>query len=128
MEHQCDRRPPSQVSNNAWLVAYRQQQNYPCIANGKWLVYATRDKIDNLWKIIALATDEGYLGSFSKVSTIGLPDTTKTGIHIICIYTYDPEDREDIIRVRTALRELNITHPIPYQTWNPKTIVTLYKE
>src|SRR5690348_7880567 len=55
-----------------------------------------------------LATEEGYLGSFSKVSTASLPFTVKTSIHAICVYTYDRHDREDILRIREALCELGI--------------------
>jgi len=120
---------PSQATADAdWLFAYRHQDDYPQQAKGKWLIHATRERIDNLWQLIALATEEGYLGSFSKVSTASLPDTAKTGIHVICIYTYNCNDRDDIMRVRTALHEMNILHPLSYQTWDANTTVTLYKE
>lgn len=124
-----EQRSPSQITDDAdWLFAYRKQDDYPQQAEGKWLLHATRERIDNLWQLIALATEEGYLGSFSKVSTASLPDTAKTGIHVICIYTYDSDDREDIMRVRAALREMNILHLLSYQTWDANKTVTLYKE
>ena len=129
MDELRDQRLPSQViTGNDWLFVYRQSDDYPRLARGKWLVHATRERIDNLWQIIVLATEEGYLGSFSKVSTAALPDTARTGVHSICMYTYDSNDREDIMRVRAALREMNIRQPLSYQTWNTKEIVTLYKE
>ena len=128
MESQCDRRQPSQVTDDAWLLTYRQQQNYPCMAKGKWLIYATRDKIDNLWKIVTLATEEGCLGSFSKVSTANLAYTAQTGVHLICVYTYDSEDHDDIMRVRSALYDLGITHPIYYEIWNGQQMVKICKK
>lgn len=124
-----EKRVPSQITTgDDWLVAYRKHDDYPGVAKGKWLVHATKEKIDNLWQIIALATEEGYLGSFSKVSTASLPDTAKTGIHVICIYTYDSNDYEDIMRVRDMLREINIMQPLSYQTWHANEIIPLYKE
>lgn len=61
-----------------------------------------------------LATEEGYLGSYSKASTASLPSTAQTGVHTICIYTYDRNDREDVLRIREALRELGIEQKIQY--------------
>ena len=70
-----------------------------------------------LWKIIALATEEGCLGNLSKVSTSALPFTVRTGVYVICIYTYDNNDYADVMRVRTMLYEVGITSSIPYVTW-----------
>jgi Domain of unknown function (DUF1917) len=129
MDEFGDTRLPSQITTgDGWLFVYQKLGDYPRLARGKWLVHTTRERIDNLWQIIALATEEGYLGSFSKVSTAGLQDTAKTGVHVICMYTYDSNDREDIMRIRAALREMNIIQPLSYQTWNANEIVTLYKE
>src|SRR5689334_15556098 len=120
---------PSQVTTgDGWHFAYRQKDDYPCEAKGKWIVYARRDKIDNLWQLLRLATEEGYLGSFSKVSTAVLSETAKTGVHTICIYSYDAEDRDDIMRIREFLRDMNIMTPLEYQTWNAEKMVTIYKE
>ena len=35
---------------------------------------------------------------------------------MICVYTYDADDREDVLRVRQALRDLGFDRPIPYKT------------
>lgn len=128
MEHQHDERQPSQVTDDAWIVTYRRHYDYPPTAQGKWLIYATRDKIDNLWKIITLATEEGYLGSFSKVSTAGLAYTASSGVHTICVYTHDCNDLDDIQRIRAMLRELGITQKISYKAWTRQELITLYNE
>src|SRR5215475_12547949 len=114
LSHKRDERHPSQVTDDFWIGAYRQRPDYPHAGDGKWLIHALRSNIDNLWRIVMLATEEGYLGSYSKVSTPSLPYTAKTNIHAICIYTYDRNDREDIMRIREALRELDIEQKIPY--------------
>ena len=36
--------------------------------------------------------------------------------HVICVYTYDSEDKEDVMRVRASLRELGFVTPIAYKT------------
>jgi hypothetical protein len=65
------------------IGAHRQKPGYPHAGDGKWLLHALHPNIDNLWRIVMLATEEGYLGSYSKVSTTSLPFTIKTSIHII---------------------------------------------
>ena len=121
-----DERAPSQVTDDLWICAYRQHNVYPRQVGGKWLLHARHEHIDNLWRILALATEEGYLGSFSKVSTATLPFTAETGIHVACIYTYNSEDHKDIMCVRAALSELGIMHKLSYEIWINREPVTLY--
>lgn len=128
MDYQRDERQPSQVVDDNWIIALRRNNISSYGNNGKWLIHAQREKIDNIWKIIALATEEGCLGSFSKVSTIALAFTTQTGVHTICIYTYNSSDYDDVMRVRAMLRELGITSSIPYVTWTGQEQTTLYNE
>jgi hypothetical protein len=123
-----DERVPSQVSADFWIGAYRRVPGYPQAGAGKWLIHARSAHIDNLWRIVMLATEEGYLGSYSKVSTASLPYTEATGIYVICIYTYDRNDREDILRIREALRELGIEQKIQYAIILDKEQINLYYE
>jgi hypothetical protein len=126
--HQRDERHPSQVTDDFWIGAYRQRPDYPHAGDGKWLLHALRPNIDNLWRIVMLATEEGYLGSYSKVSTVSLPYTAQTGVHTICIYTYDRNDREDVMSIREALRELGIEQKIHYAIIADKEQINLYYE
>ena len=128
MDYQRDERQPSQVADDDWIIALRRNDISSYGINGKWLIHAQREKIDNIWKIIALATEEGCLGSFSKVSTTALTFTAQTGVHTICIYTYNSSDYDDVMRVRATLRELGITSSIPYVTWTGQEQTTLYNE
>ncbi len=123
-----DERNPSQVTDDFWIGAYRQKPGYPHAGDGKWLLYALHPNIDNLWRIVRLATEEGYLGCFSKASTTSLPFTAKTSIHVICVYTYDRNDREDIMRIREALRELGIEQKIHYAIIDDQEQINLYYE
>jgi hypothetical protein len=128
MDYQHDERQPSQVVDDDWIIALRRSTISSYGSNGKWLIHAQREKIDNIWKIIALATEEGCLGNSSKVSTTALAFTAETGVHTICIYTYNSSDYDDVMRVRATLRELGITPSIPYISWTGQEQTTLYNE
>ena len=128
LSHRRDERNPSQVTDDFWIGAHRQKSGYPHAGDGKWLLHALRLNIDNLWRIVMLATEEGYLGSYSKVSTANLPFTAKTSVHAICIYTYDRNDYKDIMCIREALRELGIEQKIPYVIMVGQEQINLYYE
>jgi len=62
-------------------------------------------------------TQAGRLGVAAKVATaMKSPLATNTDIRLICIYTYDYTDLEDVRRVRQRLRELGVNRQIPYKT------------
>lgn len=111
---------PSGVTNIHWLYAHRQQGSYPEATeegSGKWMVFVPREQIDNVWLIIAEAIRQGKLGNSAKVSTARPnPNSTNQNDHVICVYTYDYRDLEDVKRIRSTLRELGITWKIPYKT------------
>jgi hypothetical protein len=37
------------------------------------------------------------------------------GMHVICVYTQDWEDKEDVMRVRTKLRRLGFNRTLHYK-------------
>ncbi len=109
---------PSVVINKFWLYAERKIGAYPnpnknC---GKWLIFAPITQIDDIWIKIKLATEEGKLGSSAKVSTAKPnPNSTDAKKSVICVYTYDWTDKDDVMRIRQRLRELGIISKIPYK-------------
>lgn len=53
------------------------------------------------------STENGELGHRSKVATAKRnPNARSAATKVICVYTYDYEDTEDVKRVRGKLREL----------------------
>ncbi|MFX0210139.1 MAG: putative phosphothreonine lyase domain-containing protein [Candidatus Hodarchaeota archaeon] len=78
---------------------------------GKWLVYKERSDIDRFWEIIAKATINGILGNSAKVSTKQLGSDR----HVICIYTDDYLDLDDVNRVRDELDTLGFTERLCYK-------------
>ena len=109
---------PSQVTNEYWLFANRKQGTYPSHSKngGKWLIFVPIERVDNVWSKIELATKAGRLGEQSKVATAkDNSNATSSSAKVICVYTYDWTDEEDVMRIRQELRQLGITRKIPYK-------------
>ena len=107
---------PSQVTDEYWFFAERKQGTYPphSAHGGQWLIFVPMGRIDNVWSKIKLATEAGTLGEMSKVATAkDNPHATNSSIKVICVYTYDWRDEEDVMRVRQELHQLGITWKIP---------------
>jgi len=109
---------PSQVTNEYWFFANRKQGTYPPHSEngGKWLIFVPIERIDKVWFKIKFATEEGRLGEISKVATTkDNPNAANSNIKVICVYTYDWMDEEDVMRIRHELRQLGIIRKIPYK-------------
>lgn len=115
---------PSQVIETYWIIAVRKHGGYPPKGkttdpskSGKWLIFVEVKNIDEVWRKIKTATENGLLGAASKVST-SKPNSKSSDPNkrVICIYTYDYTDKEDVLRVREELRKIGIVSKIPYKT------------
>ena len=74
-------------------------------------------EVDEWWKRIRTALDQGALGALAKVSTARPnPNSIDPDIHVICIYTYDYDDLADVRRVRESLRLLGATWKMSYKS------------
>jgi hypothetical protein len=112
---------PSKNTENFWITAYQKKGNFPEITEntGKWLVFVSLSEVDRWWKKIKFATEQGRLGYASKVSTVKpSPFCADPSKKVICIYTYDYNDKKDVMRVREQLRRIGIVDKIPYKTDN----------
>lgn len=69
---------------------------------GKWLIFG---KITpNLIKKLSISLNDGLLG-----------DIFKFGGKVICVYTNDYRDIDDVMRVRQSIHNVGITDKIPYK-------------
>jgi hypothetical protein len=112
---------PSNVTETYWLYAKRKKGKYPINTEncGKWLIFVDVRNIDEMWEKIKIATENGLLGNASKVATAKEnPYTMNSNKRVICVYTYDYTDKEDVMRIRESLREIGIKSKIPYKTDN----------
>lgn len=75
------------------------------MTNGKWMLFPSSDMVDEMWRKVAKATLEGTLGCAAKVAT----DDGSENRRLICVYTEDFTDEEDVRRVVDKMRELHLT-------------------
>jgi len=78
---------------------------------GKWLIYRNESEIDALWTKIGKAVLKGKLGISAKVST----NYSKSKRYIICVYTYNYFDVEDIEKVRNELSLFGVDETLCYK-------------
>ncbi|XP_041360569.1 UPF0696 protein C11orf68 homolog [Gigantopelta aegis] len=79
--------------------------------SGKWLVYRDVCDIDAVWMTIANAVLANKLGQAAKVSGRDSDDDH----HVICVYTKDFTDVDDVMRVKLMLRQLGVTGRLTYK-------------
>ena len=83
------------------------------LLSGKWLIYVYREHVDKLWDEIEKLVDEGKIWS-AKVSTSAHPWTSK-GKHVICVYTKNYLDEQDVMKTREVLRQIGIENRLTYK-------------
>jgi hypothetical protein len=105
---------PLETTDQPWISVHASGISSPqdSVKAGKWLIFCDNDTINDTWIKIAQATFNNQLGFGSKVSTSMSPSDKK----VICVYTYDAEDEDDVMKVRKTLRTLGIKGKIPYKT------------
>ena len=111
---------PSTCFSNYWIYAdyskYIFQKPLAEREVGKWLFFEKVDRIDSIWEIIKNATEHGYLGPYSKVSTQKRSsENFDKNTFVICVYTEDFNNKEDINRVEKKLRDLGIKNELSYK-------------
>ncbi len=112
MQHDAEAMP-SRLTGIYWIEAKRQGAGAPPTPRaGHWIIPTTVSRVDALWAAIKEATEAGRLGYKSKVSTASRSGSVDE--RVILVVTYDADDRDDVARVREALRTLGINDPIEY--------------
>lgn len=116
---------PSQCIHKEWLWVFNHDLNQSiiqfreCLKNpyaiGRWLIFASKGHVDELWGRMQGPTVLGKLGIAIQATSRTHADLySKQGSHVISVYTYSVKDKEDIKRVRKKLEELGIHWKIRY--------------
>lgn len=73
---------------------------------GKWMLFPSSEDLPRTWRLVAEATAAGRLGPTSKVATYdpAKPDSER----VICVYTYNFMNHDDVRRVLDELVEMNL--------------------
>lgn len=81
------------------------------ILSGKWLIYKKTTQIDNLWKDISINCIKGFLGPSVKVS----PKDNYNKQHVICVFTKNYLDKENVYKIRDNLKNIGVINKISYK-------------
>ncbi|KAI0880948.1 DUF1917-domain-containing protein [Annulohypoxylon maeteangense] len=73
---------------------------------GKWMLFCNTFEVNEIWKIIAKATINNELGIGAKVAP--RQTTDKRTERLICVYTADFSDTQDVKRVAEKLKKLGL--------------------
>ncbi|KAJ5592550.1 hypothetical protein N7537_009454 [Penicillium hordei] len=74
------------------------------VTSGKWMLFPTADQVDELWGGVVRAMEKGELGNAAKVATDGGGGESR----LICVYTDDFGDVEDVKRVVSKLVDIGL--------------------
>lgn len=83
------------------------------VTNGKWMLFPKPEDVNRVWKLVAEAVVDGRLGDTAKVAPADPPNPfgaaqKQQASHLICVYTRDFSDLDDVRRVLEELIELGL--------------------
>lgn len=119
-----DRKHPSKERGVYWIVAKSDISGHKpkTDRSGKWLIFLPPNVIDSAWQLVADAVHKGKLWDRAKASTLGAIMTKKRDasinqpdMHVICVYTYNADDKDDVMQIREYLRRLGFVQKLPYK-------------
>lgn len=88
---------------------------------GKWMLFCTVHTVNDIWSVVAKATVSNELGIAAKVATRSELDPRIE--RLICVYTADFQDRDDVERVALKLKQLGLVSsrgkPLYYKPGEP---------
>lgn len=83
------------------------------ILRGKWMLFIDHDGIDSVWQKVAEAVTAGELGIGAKVGTA----EGNCGSRLVSIFNRDFDDKEEIKRVVSKLKQMRLVNiPIYYKS------------
>jgi len=95
------------------------------LLSGKWLIFIQREYADELWNKIEKLANEGKIWS-AKISTLVHPWASR-GTHVICVYTENYLDKQDVMRVREILTEIGVGSKLSYKP-DIYTVLGIYSD
>ena len=89
------------------------------------ILFFSRSKIDVSWTAIAKAVVSGTLGTAAKM--FESDSSEEESYYVICVYTEDFTNEEEVWAAEKSLRKLGITERLYYKP-NIYTTVGIYRE
>ena len=112
LQDQLSDKPPASVTrklkpDREWLErSLLELAEDKKVVHGKWMLFPTIDYVDFVWSKVVTATVDGKLGSASKVATGD--DSDDKPERLICVYTEDFSNMQDVKRVLKELKRLKL--------------------
>ncbi|KAJ0106958.1 hypothetical protein J7T55_011053 [Diaporthe amygdali] len=93
------------------------------VTEGKWVIFPSPEHCNDVWAKVAHATANGELGIAAKISPREVPDRHR----LVCVYTRDFNDKDDVARVLMRLKKLGLVRQrqICYKTEQPDAFTHL---
>lgn len=115
LQHDATARP-SDYAAVYWIEAKRDTGDYPALTAqaGEWRIKLTIENVDAIWEQVKTATRAGKLGYKSKVSTRPAVGQSHPDERLLCVRTYNADDKADLARVEQSIRDLGIHAEITY--------------
>lgn len=76
--------------------------------SGKWMLFPTPDDVNRIWSLVGTATANGELGHAAKVATDDGGSGNAATSRLVCVYTEDFLDMEDVRRVLGRLVHMGL--------------------
>lgn len=95
------------------------------LLSGKWLIFIQTEHADELWSKIEKLTNEDKIWS-AKISTLVHPLASR-GKHVVCIYTKNYLDKQDVMKVREILGEIGVEGSLSYKP-DIYTVLGIYSD
>lgn len=82
--------------------------------SGKWCIFRAPDEIDEAWRVVGELVTVGKLLA-AKVSTAQALTFGGYERHVICVYTRDWQDENEVQSARDVLRAAGFGEPLQYK-------------
>ncbi|KAF2088475.1 DUF1917-domain-containing protein [Saccharata proteae CBS 121410] len=79
------------------------------VVSGKWMLFIRPDDLPRVWKLVCTGVLDNRLGNTAKVATKSVINASPTQLHLICVYTKDCFNTEDVRRVLLELENMGLT-------------------
>merc|ERR1711913_263068 len=93
---------------------YRLGEKYN-ITVGKWMLFQTSDRVDTAWRRLVTALLGGTLGPVVGAKVSPLDDLDGDGRHVICIYTEDFLNKEQVMEAESCIRGAKLFGQLMYK-------------
>lgn len=78
------------------------------VTSGKWMLFPKQESLDDSWAKIVQGVVDGKLGTAAKVATAGSERKGGEAVRLICVYTANFEDLQDVKRVLGGLVKMGL--------------------